>query len=197
MKKISKITLTVAATLSAFFALAACTEKKLELSKSELADKIKGGWAGQIIGCTYGGPTEFRYRQKMIPDDVKINWDENRPITTGIFGGLYDDLYLDITFMDVFERFGFDAPRIEFQRAVGDSTYELWAANRALRALAGCAGKRSRVSSAPPPEQGSNPWSGNKKARGACSGLYLVKGGPSGVRTLGLGIKSPLLCQLS
>ena len=75
MKKISKITLTVAATLSAFFALAACTEKKLELSKSELADKIKGGWAGQIIGCTYGGPTEFRYRQKMIPDDVKINWD--------------------------------------------------------------------------------------------------------------------------
>ena len=133
MKKISKITLTVAATLSAFFALAACTEKKLELSKSELADKIKGGWAGQIIGCTYGGPTEFRYRQKMIPDDVKINWDENRPITTGIFGGLYDDLYLDITFMDVFERFGFNAPRIEFQRAVGESTYELWAANRALR----------------------------------------------------------------
>lgn len=42
MKKISKITLIVAATLSAFFALAACTEKKLELSKSELADKIKG-----------------------------------------------------------------------------------------------------------------------------------------------------------
>ena len=68
---------------------------------------------------------------------------------------------------------------------------------RALRALAGCAGKRSRVSSAPPPEQGSNPWSGNKKARGARSGLFLVKGGPSGVRTLGLGIKSPLLCQLS
>lgn len=133
MKKISKITLTVAATLSAFFALAACTEKKLELSKSELADKIKGGWAGQIIGCTYGGPTEFRYRQKMIPDDVKINWDENRPITSTIFGGLYDDLYLDITFMDVFERFGFDAPRAEFQKAVGESTYELWAANRALR----------------------------------------------------------------
>ncbi len=133
MKKISRITFIAAAAISALFALVACTEKKLELSKSELADKIKGGWAGQIIGCTYGGPTEFRYRQKMIPDDVKINWDENRPITTGIFGGLYDDLYLDITFMDVFERFGFNAPRIEFQRAVGESTFELWAANRALR----------------------------------------------------------------
>lgn len=133
MKKISKITLIVAATLSAFFALAACTEKKLELSKSELADKIKGGWAGQIIGCTYGGPTEWKYQHRTMPDSEKIKWDENRPITTGIFGGLYDDLYLDITFMDVFERFGFDAPRAEFQKAVGESTYELWAANRALR----------------------------------------------------------------
>lgn len=71
MKKISRITFIAAAAISALFALDACTEKKLELSKSELADKIKGGWAGQIIGCTYGGPTEFRYRQKMIPDDVK------------------------------------------------------------------------------------------------------------------------------
>ena len=133
MKKISKITLTVAATLSAFFALAACTEKKLELSKSELADKIKGGWAGQIIGCTYGGPTEWKYQHRTMPDSEKIKWDENRPITSTIFGGLYDDLYLDITFMDVFERFGFDAPRAEFQKAVGESTYELWAANRALR----------------------------------------------------------------
>lgn len=35
--------------------------------------------------------------------------------------------------MDVFERCGLNAPRIEFQRAVGESTYELWAANRALR----------------------------------------------------------------
>ena len=30
------------------------------LKKDVLMDKIKGGWAGQTIGCTYGGPTEFR-----------------------------------------------------------------------------------------------------------------------------------------
>ncbi len=128
-----KLIFTAAILFAAIFALAGCYEKKIELNKSELADKIKGGWAGQIIGCTYGGPTEFKYRQKIIPDDVKINWDETRPITETIFGGLYDDLYLDITFMDVFERFGLNAPRIEFQRAVGESAYELWAANRALR----------------------------------------------------------------
>ena len=28
------------------------------LSKEVLMDKIKGGWAGQTIGCAYGGPTE-------------------------------------------------------------------------------------------------------------------------------------------
>ena len=76
-----KLIFTAAILFAAIFALAGCYEKKIELNKSELADKIKGGWAGQIIGCTYGGPTEFKYRQKIIPDDVKINWDETRPIT--------------------------------------------------------------------------------------------------------------------
>ena len=133
MKKTKEFLAIAAAVCAAIFALSGCSGEKIELKKSEIADKIKGGWAGQIIGCTYGGPTEFKYKQKIIPDEVKIKWDPNRPIATGVFGGLYDDLYLDITFMDVFERFGFGAPRIEFQRAVGESTYYLWAANRAAR----------------------------------------------------------------
>lgn len=130
----SKILSAAAAALfAASFAILGCSEEKAELSKSELADKIKGGWAGQIIGCTYGGPTEWKYQHRTMPDSEKIKWDENRPITSTIFGGLYDDLYLDVTFMDVFERFGFDAPLVEFHRAVGESSYNLWAANRAAR----------------------------------------------------------------
>ena len=39
--------------------------KTVEISKEVLLDKIKGGWAGQTIGCTYGGPTEFKYRGAM------------------------------------------------------------------------------------------------------------------------------------
>ena len=35
------------------------------------------------------------------------------------------------------------------------------------------------------------------KAAGIRQSLFLFYGGPSGVRTLDLGIKSPLLCQLS
>ena len=113
---------TFAGILALTAAAISCAAGSAELTKTELADKIKGGWAGQIIGCTYGGPTEFKYRQKIISDDVKIPWNENWPITTTIFGGLYDDLYLDVTFMDVFERFGFDAPLVAFHRAVGESS---------------------------------------------------------------------------
>ncbi len=46
---------------------------KTTLTKTELQDKIKGGWAGQVIGCTYGGPTEFRYKGTMINDSIQSN----------------------------------------------------------------------------------------------------------------------------
>ena len=34
--------------------------ERVTISKERLMDKIKGSWAGQTIGCTYGGPTEVR-----------------------------------------------------------------------------------------------------------------------------------------
>ena len=42
--------------------------RTVRLSTDVLRDKIKGGWAGQTIGVTFGGPTEFRYRGTMIED---------------------------------------------------------------------------------------------------------------------------------
>ena len=49
---------------------------EFSLSSMELMDKIKGGWAGQTIGCTYGGPTEFKFRGTMIQDYTPIEWDD-------------------------------------------------------------------------------------------------------------------------
>jgi hypothetical protein len=49
-------------------------EPEPHLSKDTLFDKVKGAWAGQILGCTYGGPTEFQYLSTMIPDSVVIPW---------------------------------------------------------------------------------------------------------------------------
>lgn len=126
--------------------IAACNQKKISmenpnadgemisLSKEELKDKIKGGWAGQVIGCTYGGPTEFQFNGTMIGDHVPIPWDEhqmqwwyeNAP-------GLYDDVYMDLTFVQVFEDHGLDAPAELHALAFANAEYPLWHANQAAR----------------------------------------------------------------
>jgi len=104
------------------------------ITKSELQDKIKGGWAGQVIGCTYGGPTEFRYLGKMIDDTVSIPWDENRCLWYYENApGLYDDVYMDLTFVDVFEKEGLEAPAASHAKAFANADYMLWHANQAAR----------------------------------------------------------------
>jgi hypothetical protein len=122
--------------LSCLVVLFACSQnpKTVLISKSDLSDKIKGGWAGQVIGCTYGGPTEFKFKGKMIGDEIKIAWYdgymaetyENRP-------GLYDDVYMDLTFVDVFEKEGLDAHVDSFAFAFANAEYSLWHANQAAR----------------------------------------------------------------
>ena len=53
---------------------------KVTMSKDQLMDKIKGAWAGQTIGCTYGGPTEFWYNGVMIADSIEIRRSEERRV---------------------------------------------------------------------------------------------------------------------
>ena len=108
--------------------------EQVTISKIELLDKIKGGWAGQTIGCTYGGPTEFKYNGTMIQDYIPIKyedgcikwWYENVP-------GLYDDVYMDLTFVDIFDKYGLDAPVEKFAYAFANAGYNLWHANQAAR----------------------------------------------------------------
>lgn len=104
------------------------------MSKAQLQDKIMGGWAGQTIGCTYGGPTEFRYCGTIINKNIEIKWPDgyikwfydNVP-------GLYDDIYMDLTFVDVFQKEGLDAPVESFANAFANAEYPLWHANQQAR----------------------------------------------------------------
>ena len=108
--------------------------ERVTISKERLMDKIKGSWAGQTIGCTYGGPTEFRYQGRMIDDSIRIEWPEG--VVRNIFQAwpdLYDDLYMDLTFVDVMHREGLDAPVESHARAFADAGYSLWHANQAGR----------------------------------------------------------------
>lgn len=120
------------------FALLFCsscaTHTMKEMSLDVLQDKIKGGWAGQTISCTYGGPTEFRFKSKMIPDDHKIPWyDGYMKETYDGRPGLYDDIYMDLTFVEVFEKEGLDAPASSFAKAFAHADYVLWHANQCAR----------------------------------------------------------------
>jgi hypothetical protein len=106
----------------------------LTLSKEALKDKIKGGWAGQTIGVTFGGPTEFKFNGTIIQDYVPIKWyDGYLKETMTNNPGLYDDVYMDLTFVDVFEKEGLDAPVESFSKAYANAGYVLWHANQAGR----------------------------------------------------------------
>ncbi len=133
MKIIMKSFIRTAFALSMSMILLSCNSE-VTIPKETLLDKIKGAWAGQAIGCTYGGPTEFRYCERIIDDSIAIQWPDgylkhyfdNVP-------GLYDDVYMDLTFVSVFEKLGLDAPTEAFALAFAQAPYPLWHANQQAR----------------------------------------------------------------
>lgn len=109
-------------------------QKTITISKGTLQDKIKGGWAGQTIGVTFGGPYEFRFQGTFIGDYQTLMWHEGLLKQNMLHkAGLYDDLYMDLTFVDVFEKYGLDAPIDSFANAYAKAGYMLWHANQAGR----------------------------------------------------------------
>jgi len=104
-----------------------------EISMADLENKVRGGWAGQMIGVSYGAPTEFRYQGKIIPDDELPTWSDER-LRNSIH---QDDLYVEMTFAQVLDEKGLDATTADFGSMFRDSRYALWHANlgarRALR----------------------------------------------------------------
>lgn len=112
----------------------AAQTKTMVLSKASLKDKIRGGWAGQTIGVTFGGPYEFQFNGTFIGDYQPLKWYDGYLKHTMLHTpGLYDDLYMDLTFVDVFEKYGLDAPVDSFANAFANAGYTLWHANQAGR----------------------------------------------------------------
>ncbi|MCW3087064.1 MAG: ADP-ribosylation/Crystallin [Sediminibacterium sp.] len=108
--------------------------KTMRISKAALQDKIRGGWAGQTIGVTFGGPYEFRFNGTLIQDYQPLTWyDGYLKKTMTEIPGLYDDIYMDLTFVDIINRLGVDAPIDSFANAFANAGYDLWFANQAAR----------------------------------------------------------------
>lgn len=134
MRKIS-VTILIAFILAALgdLQLQAQTNQKV-ISKDRLFDKIKGGWVAKTIGCTYGGPVEFLHNGTMIQDYTPIVWSKDRvKHYYDTFPGLYDDLYVDIVFVNVIERLGLEAPADSFAISFANTKFPLWHGNQAAR----------------------------------------------------------------
>jgi len=99
------------------------------LSRAELENKIRGGWAGQMIGVSYGAPTEFRSNGRII--DWQIAWAPD-DVSNSIG---QDDLYVEMTFAEVLDSVGLDATSEQFGDMFKNSSYELWHANASARRL--------------------------------------------------------------
>jgi hypothetical protein len=95
------------------------------LTKEQFLDKLKGAWAGQMIGVCYGDRYEFQSNAKPILDDVAA-WDPAR-----VKGALaQDDIYVEMTFLKSLENYGLDVTHEQAGKDFAESKYELWHANK-------------------------------------------------------------------
>ena len=101
------------------------------LSRTTLEDKIRGGWAGQMIGVSYGAPTEFRSNGKIIEGNLNkyLDWSPER-LKNSID---QDDLYVEMTFAEVMDKVGLEATTEQYGEMFKNSLYELWHANAGAR----------------------------------------------------------------
>ena len=108
--------------------IAATGDAERTISRADLRDKIEGGWAGQMIGVSFGAPTEFKSNEKIIEGDLPA-WTPDR-IGNSIN---QDDLYVDMTFAKVLDEKGIGATTADFGAMFKDAKYALWHANLAAR----------------------------------------------------------------
>ena len=98
------------------------------ITVEDYVDKMKAGWVGQMAGVGWGGPTEFRYRGAIIPEDKMPKW---KPELINQFG--QDDIYVEMTFLRTLELYGLDVSIRQAGIDFANSGYRLWHANRAGR----------------------------------------------------------------
>jgi len=110
-----------------------------KLSVAEYRDKMKAGWIGQIAGVAWGAPTEFKWKDKIIPEADMPKW-KPELINTAFN---QDDLYVEMTFLRSLEEYGIDVSIRQAGIDFANSEYPLWCANDAAR-------KNLRAGIAPP-----------------------------------------------
>ncbi len=103
------------------------TYRRLPLK--EYRSKMMAGWLGQMVGVSFGAPTELsasaRSCRRVRCRKFKPGW------RTALCG--QDDLYVEMTFLRTLEEYGLDATADQAGLDFARSEYPLWHANGAGR----------------------------------------------------------------
>lgn len=96
-----------------------------EIAIGDFRDRMEGAWIGQSVGVSYGWPTEFKWIGTLVPDEKMPKWRE------GMINETFnqDDLYVEMSFIDVLDRFGIDVSARTAGIEFANSRYRLWCAN--------------------------------------------------------------------
>jgi len=97
--------------------------KTANISIDVLRDKIAGGWAGKMIGVSYGAKSEFRARGETF--EKALPWEP--AMVNNALG--QDDMYVQMSFMMTMDKYGMDAPAEKFAESFANAGYRLWCAN--------------------------------------------------------------------
>ncbi len=120
----------VAAGLAVLLAAAGAegADKVRRLPVEEYVSRMKAGWIGQMAGVGWGGPTEFRKRGEIIPENEMPRWKSEM-----INQFHQDDIYVELTFIQTLAEYGLDCSIRQAGIDFANSGYPLWHANNAGR----------------------------------------------------------------
>lgn len=111
--------------LTASIGCSSTGKKERRLPVAEYRDKMTAGWLGQMAGVGWGGPTEFKFNGRIIPEDQMPVWE---PGMINQYG--QDDLYVEMTFLRTLELHGLGVSIRQAGIDWANSGYRLWHANK-------------------------------------------------------------------
>ncbi len=128
MQRISFSLGLIGAILMVFVQASQTEQQYRRLSVRDYQDKMKAGWVGQMVGVGWGGPTEFKWKGEIIPENDMPKW---KPEMVNQFH--QDDIYVEMTFLRSMELHGLNVSIRQAGIDFANSGYNLWHANRAGR----------------------------------------------------------------
>lgn len=117
-------TLRVAACIVLSTAACAAADGVRAISRTELLERVRGGWAGQMVGVSLATHTEFAATD--TPYLAPLPWDVPSSVT---YAHTQDDLYVEMAFVKVLDEKGLKATPRDFARAFELSPFVLYHAN--------------------------------------------------------------------